>query len=503
MKSIAQFDKKQLVQATKGTWEIDTHEQSFYVHINTDSRSVFDDSDNLQLFLAIKGDRFDGHNFIKETIEKGICAVCVSETFFNANKKYFLNMKDIKVAILVVKDTTQAYLDIAKFYRKKLGINHNFKVIAITGSCGKTSSKEMLKSVCEEAYGKENVYATKANTNNHIGVPQNILNISNKCQIAILELGTSSPGEIARLANCCRPDIALITVIGHGHLEELKNLEGVAEEKGDIFKFMTKKNWAIIPKLSAGHDILIKKSLTANLNQFASNYDHDADYMGDIIEENLYGSIVTITDNSTFRSIRCQLPFQGKHQLSNAVGVFAVAKVLGINKEKIAKGLERSHNVGMRMKIEQFNEKKLTIINDAYNANFDSMVASLNWLQAILRQEKFSNHSCFLVLGDMLELGGLANELHIKIIKFLRDNFFNNEKISAKIFLIGPQFKASLNEMNLIANRKKIAIFDNSEEAKKVIATELASIEQEKILFLKGSRGMKLELIEDTVNENS
>ena len=498
MKSIAQFDKRQLAQATKGTWEIDTHEQNFHVHINTDSRSLFDDSTDSQLFLAINGEKFDGHNFVKDSIEKNVCAVCINENFFNNNKEYFSNIKNNQVAVLVVKDTTQAYLDIAKFYRKKLSKLHNFKVVAITGSCGKTSSKEMLKSVCEEAYGKENVYATKANTNNHIGVPQNILNINKNCRIAILELGTSSPGEIARLSDCSRPDIALITVIGHGHLEELKSLEGVAEEKSDIFKYMTKKNWAIIPKEGSCHDILINKSLSANIKQFANKYDQDADYMGTIIEENLYGSIIKITDNSTFRSIQCQLPFQGKHQLSNAVGVFAVAKVLGIHKDKVAKGLEKSHNVGMRMKIEKFESKKLTVINDAYNANFDSMYASLNWLQAILHRKEYCDHNCFLVLGDMLELGDLALDLHSKIIKILRDNFIKNEKISQNIFLIGPHFQDSLKKLSLPNDiAEKFVIFENSEEAKENIANQLASITQEKILFLKGSRGMKLELIEE------
>ncbi len=495
MKSIVQFNKKQLAEATNGEWKINNYSEDFLVSINTDSRTIIDNNndESQQLFLALRGDNFDGHSFVATIITEGVCAVCIDEEHFKKNHSSFSEIKN-KTAILVVKDTLQAYLDIAKYYRQQLT---DLKVVAITGSCGKTSSKEMLKSICQTAYGDEYVYATKANTNNHIGVPQNILNINKECQVAILELGTSSPGEIIKLSECCRPDIALVTIIGHGHLEELKSIEGVAKEKGDIFAFMDKKKWAIIPHIGHGHNILIKKSKAANLKQFAGEYDKDADYMGKIIDVNLHGSVVKITDNSTFRSISCQLPFQGEHQLSNAVGVFAVAKLLGIEKSKIAQGFETSKNVGLRMKISEHSKTNATFINDAYNANFESMSASLQWVKSVLNNDEFKDHNCFLVLGDMLELGEHAQKLHSTVLKIAIDNFVKNED-NAKIFLIGENFYNSYQQLDLKDKLdNKIKLFSNSELAKEQIKNDLNAAKNKKILFLKGSRGIKLELIEE------
>ncbi|UDQ97220.1 UDP-N-acetylmuramoyl-tripeptide--D-alanyl-D-alanine ligase [Lentisphaerota bacterium WC36G] len=506
MKSVATFLFDELKQATNGAWTVNNFVNNEYLNnaiaISTDSRTFTGKNNSCQLFIAIRGEIFDGHSFVEKLINQGIFAVCVDEKFYHEKSTYFNTLTN-KIAILVVQDTTQAYLDLAKFYCQKLKDNNNLKIIGITGSCGKTSTKEMLKSILENAFGITKVYATIKNTNNHIGVPQNILNMEKDTKVAILELGTSAPGEIDRLANCCRPEIAIITMIGHGHLEELKSIAGVAEEKSDIFKYMNEQCFAVIPANCNEKDIVLKKLAVtkAQTIEFSNSITANVSIFGSIIDQNIYGSnieISKINQNKNITNFKCLLPFQGEHQLSNALAACAVAYILNINDKIIAQGLTSSHNVGMRMNITENKSHNITIINDAYNANFESMTASIKWLNDLLISPSYEKFHCFMALGDMLELGEKSVHLHKIIILELLKNITNERIPRSKIYLIGDKFQESLQKCHLDSNiANSIKTFPNSEIAQKEIAKDLYNTPQEKVLFLKGSRGMKLELIEE------
>ena len=226
------FDAATLAGDTRGKWNTLLHQQ--ISGIETDTRKEL----NGKLFVALRGERFDAHDFLDSAYAKG-AILCI-------NKDKADNVPD-GAQVLAVDDTLQAYQCIANRHRLRMD---NLKLLAVTGSVGKTSVKEMLRAVLCEFYGKEHVVATEGNTNNHIGVPQNLLKLSTETSAAVIEMGTSSPGEIAVLSEIAVPDVALVNSIAPCHLEKLINLAGVAVEKGDIFKFLKSDGTAVIPGIN-------------------------------------------------------------------------------------------------------------------------------------------------------------------------------------------------------------------------------------------------------------
>lgn len=336
------------------------------------------------LFIPIKGARVDGHDFIPQVLADG--AVCVlSQYCLDTDKPY-----------IQVLSTTQALMDIAAFYRQSLDI----KVIGITGSVGKTSTKEMIASVLEEKF---KVLKTEGNFNNEIGLPLTIFRLREEHKIAVLEMGISHFGDMEKLAVIAKPDICVITNIGICHLENLSNRNGVLKAKTEMFKFMA-DNGAII--LNGDDDKLITideyngiKPIFYGMNKEFALYGENVMSLG------LKGTFFTVNFmNGESLEIYVRIP--GKHMVYNSMAAAAVGEVLGMNPDEIKKGIEKVRTVKGRNNVVE--TKHLTIIDDCYNANPVSTKAAIDVLT-------YAHGRKVAILGDMFELGSEEIQMHREV----------------------------------------------------------------------------------------
>ena len=424
------------------------------------------------LFIPLKGESFDGHEFISAAVANGAAAV-LSEP-----GRVTTELQN-RVIVIEVEDTTQAYQDLALFHRLRF---RDLKVVAVTGSSGKTSTKEMMRAIFVAAYGEDAVLATEGNTNNQVGVPQNLLRLTSRHRIAVLEMGTNHHGEIAPLSHMARPDVAVITFIGNCHLEHLGSLDGVAAEKSMIFSSMNPTGTAVIP--FAGHGMAVLEKKIRPYRKLRFGVDPAADICCRYLGGHLHGSTVELDFKAFGRTVRFDWSLAGAHQACNAAAAAAAAMALDIQPETIAAGLAGCKLPGMRMRITQ-RDSGTVWINDAYNANPDSMASSLRWLA-----EFAAERPLLLVLGDMLELGEYAADGHRQVLE-LAGKLFPLSRIVA----VGREmaFAGKTIPPGLAA---RVVFCDDSSQAVDCIKT---FISPGMTVFLKGSRGMKLEIIEQTL----
>lgn len=453
---MAEFTFSELVNATNGillnTCNLDAHVSDVF----TDTRIRCENS----LFIALAGENFDAHDYLDKAVEQGASILCV--------EKSKTSKLPSDVPALIVESTLDAYQNIAAFHRRRF---KDLTVIALTGSCGKTSTKETLYAIFSHAFGADKVLATKGNTNNQIGVPQNLLRLDSNHRFAIIEMGTNHHGEIEPLAACALPDAALIVSIARCHLEFLGSLEGVAREKGHIFKFISHNGFGVIPYECPAKDIL-----AGCVNNFAhaeAGNDCNADFYSDYKGGNLNGASFVLTKKSTNESVLVKWSVPGAHQASNAALAAAMADHFCVDMKTIGEGIARTTLPGMRMRISEHHNA--TWINDAYNANPDSMKASLTWLSEFADQK-----TLVVVLGDMVELGENSLDAHRSVLELAMRLLPD-----AKIIGVGSK-------MSEVAP-SSITVFPSSAECAKDMA-EL--IIPSGTVFLKASRMTKLELCE-------
>lgn len=338
-----------------------------------DSRKVEKD----YLFIATKGERVDGHSFIDDVFEKGAMAVICEREPENPKGPYIL-----------VQDSFQALKDVATFYREQLDI----KVVGITGSVGKTSTKEFIASTLATHY---QVLKTEGNFNNEVGLPLTVLRIREE-EVAVLEMGISDFGEMHRLSAIAKPDICVITNIGQCHLENLGTRDGILKAKTEIFDFMKADGFVCLngddDKLCTVSEVQGKQPL------FFGKDEKFAIYATDYENKGLAGSKAVIHREG--RELGVQIPLPGEHMVYNALAATAVATVLGLSDEEICKGIASVMPVGGRSHI--IWEENVTIIDDCYNANPVSMKAAIDLLS-------MADTRKVAILGDMFELG--VNEL--------------------------------------------------------------------------------------------
>ena len=330
------------------------------------------------LFIATKGERVDGHSFIGQVIEKGALAVVSEQELPDADSPYIL-----------VKDSFTALKQIATFYRQQLSVH----VVGITGSVGKTSTKEMIAGVLSAKY---RVMKTEGNFNNEIGLPLTILRIREEDEVAVLEMGISDFGEMSRLTQMAKPDISVITNIGQCHLENLKTRDGILKAKTEIFEGMNEHGKAV---LNGGDDKLRTVKLVKGHRPYYFN--DPSCYADHIVSHGIFGTSCEIHMDGEL--IRAEIKVPGQHQVTNTLAAVRVAKLLGLDMEQMTRGIASVVPIAGRNRIIQ--EGNYTLIDDCYNANPVSMKAALDLL-SLADTRKVA------ILGDMFELGENSDMLH-------------------------------------------------------------------------------------------
>ena len=340
------------------------------------------------LFIATKGEKVDGHTFIDSVYEKGALGVVSEQELANPKGPYIL-----------VEDSFQALKDMAEFYRKQLSV----RVIGITGSVGKTSTKECIAAALSSKY---HVLKTSGNFNNEVGLPLTVLRIREEHEVAVLEMGISDFGEMHRLSKIARPDICVITNIGQCHLENLKTRDGILKAKSEIFDFMS-GNGAIC--VNGDDDKLATLTEVKGIKPvfFGRNSSVQV-FATDVVNKGLAGSSLVAHRkiNDIEDSFTVEIPLPGEHMVYNALAAISVGTMLGLTSEELVKGIASVEPVGGRSHI--INTDKFIVIDDCYNANPVSMKAAIDLLS-------MANTRKVAVLGDMFELGVKEKALHEEV----------------------------------------------------------------------------------------
>ena len=372
--------------------------------VNDDSRSVVKGN----LFVALKGELADGHKYVLNAARAGVACLLVERPPQDAELS---EIRKLGCGCLLVADSCKAYHGLARAYRRRFP---NLPIVGVTGSCGKTSTKEMVAAVLERKF-PGHVLKTIGNTNNFFGVPRNLFRINDETQAAVIETGSNKQGEIDRLASMVEPTVAIVCNIGAAHLEFFHDLYGVAEEKGDLFLHTPENATVVMPGEAVGLDILKRHAAGRRIMTFGVSDDCDVQgvYLG--LRDGGYG--LKLIAKNRGETVEFTWGLGGAHQAVNAAGAAAIGLSFGMSLEQIALGLQACELPGARMKVEQIDGRYW--VNDSYNANPNSMRASLSWFKEISAKGK----SRLLVLGDMLELGENSPKAHDELLQWARAEF--------------------------------------------------------------------------------
>ena len=429
----------------------------FFRGVSIDSRTL----KKGELFVCIQGDRFDGHNFIKEAQDKQAAAIVLSE------ESEMGRVRGKTPVVIRVKNTLKALQELALFYRKKMPV----KVIGITGTNGKSTTKEMTAAITEKKF---KTIKTKGNLNNHIGLPLNIFDLSKTDEIAVMEMGMSAAGEIKRLAEIAKPEIGVVTNISEGHLVHLKTLKKVQAAKGELFDSLSEKETAIV---NADDPLVLElaKSVRAKVITYGI-------YKGaDIKAENICPMDregFKLSVNFSGKNIPMCIPFLGECNIYNALAAIATSWSLGIAPDDIKQGLMAAKLLANRFEVSE--HRGVTIINDSYNANPRSMKEALK----ILAKYKCKGRRFFIV-GEMLELGDLSKPAHkalgVDVAKYSIDYLVTVGDFSSHV---------AKSAVASGMNKKNTAIASGHECAVAFIKKHSRSGD---CLLVKGSRGSKME----------
>ncbi|HZK27764.1 MAG TPA: UDP-N-acetylmuramoyl-tripeptide--D-alanyl-D-alanine ligase [Thermoclostridium sp.] len=427
--------------------------------VSTDTRALVEGS----LFVAIRGKSYDGHEFIDQAFEKGAMIVISEEE----------HVVSEGTALIIVEDTIKALGELARNYIKCFDI----PIIAITGSVGKTTSKEMIAQVLSTQY---NVHKTKGNFNNHIGLPLSVLELNKDHDVAVFEMGMNAIGEIDYLSKIIRPDIGVVTNIGISHIEKLGSRQNIFSAKLEIIHGMKDNSKLILngdDELLSGLEGLLPMPVSFyGINENSDVYAYGIESMGE--------SGVRFNIEIGNQEVKIILPVPGIHNVSGALTAVACGLELGISNENIKKGLAQYSNEKMRLNIFQYDGVK--IINDSYNAAPDSTMAAIT----VLREVAGARRS-IAVLGDMFELGEYAAQAHEDVGAFaVRENIDYLIAIGdlAKDYVIGA-VKAGMSDNN-------IKHFSNSESA---VGFLKGFIKLYDVVLFKGSRGMNLDKVIENI----
>ncbi|MEC2073005.1 UDP-N-acetylmuramoyl-tripeptide--D-alanyl-D-alanine ligase [Alkalihalophilus marmarensis] len=424
-------------------------EQSFTA-VSTDTRTIVEGA----LFVPLKGERFNGHDYVDAAVKSGAIAALWEE-----GQPVPAALPD-DFQLYVVKDTLFALQEMASAYRVKI----NPKVIGITGSNGKTTTKDILASLLSL---EGETYKTQGNYNNHIGLPLTILAMPSTCKYLILEMGMSGYGEIERLSEIAKPDLAIVTNIGESHMEQLGSRAGIAKAKMEIKEGLSPAGFLFIDS----DEPLLDGWKQSSIMRVGFNH-------ADILVENVAATV----DGYQFdmEGHHFELSLLGKHNVKNAAYCIAVARKFGLATSKIQTGLRQISLTSMRLE-KLTGDKGELIVNDAYNASPTSMIAAIDALKAIPSYEKR-----VVVLGDMFELGTEEEALHKSVAQVITPPITH-------VLTLGDRAKWIYEEASHISSSStfdEIAHFTTKQE----LADHLSKlVDQKTVILFKASRGMKLE----------
>ena len=411
-----------------------------YKYVSTDTRAINQNS----IFWALKGNNFDGNDFVEEAMEKGVKAAVTSRK----------NLEDESKNIFYVPDTLKALQDMAIMHRNSL----NIPIIAITGTNGKTTTKELIATVLSQKY---RISYTPGNRNNHIGVPLSILAINKTIDIGIIEMGANHVGEIKTLCDLARPSHGIITNIGLAHLEGFGCFENIKKTKGELYDYL-KYNKGII--FNNADNPILSEILSENLSfSYGKKY---AYCIGEYVDINMHAAVKWQSENlSGFAKSN----LIGEYNFENILAAITVGLYFNVVPTSIDMAISNYIPCNNRSQI--YESAKNTIIKDYYNANPTSMLLAI---ESFFKRE--NSEKC-LILGDMLELGENSLEEHKKIIDLVAKKDF------LKIYFIGENFYH-------FKNNYDYHFFKTIEELNEYICK---NPEHSKFILIKGSRGMKLE----------
>ncbi len=359
--------------------------------ISIDSRTL----DSQSVFICIRGERMDGHDFLEDVYRKEPAGIVLSDP--GKIPADWKSSERQTPFVVQVEDTLKALQDLAQFHRNRMPA----RVVAVTGTNGKSTTKEMIAALAQTQF---RTHKNKGNFNNHIGVPLTLFGLTPEHETAILEMGMSDAGEIRRLAEIARPDIGVITNISQAHMERLKTVRDVQAAKGELFEALGPEQTAVV---NADDPLILEIAQTLRARKITFGIHNQADVKADSIQKkNGKGFDVQISLFDKKLSLPLSMP--GRFNVYNALAAVAAGHSLGVPAENMAQGLSNVSRLEQRGRVSQV--AGMTLINDAYNANPQSMQAALEMLT-----DYPADGNKFAVLGEMLELGNLSASAHVQL----------------------------------------------------------------------------------------
>ncbi len=420
--------------------------QLFQEHpvISTDSRDIPSGC----IFFALKGGNFDGNRFAAESLEKGASYAVVDDPATPKRPEFIL-----------VNDVLETLQNLARYHRRKL----NIPVLAITGTNGKTTTKELVSAVLRRKYM---ITSTQGNLNNHIGVPVTLLGMTSQTELAVIEMGANHPGEIAALCQIAEPDFGIITNIGKAHLEGFGSFEGVIKTKSELYDFLRQKHGRCF--INTDNELLVTQAASLDLLTYGTN---DEAQLQGFPEQSSWYLTIRVLFPKGWLYLKSKLI--GSYNFENILAAARIGLHFGVEPTAIQKAIENYVPENNRSQLIQTGSNR--IIMDAYNANPTSMAAALNNFAKISYDKKT------VILGDMLELGSLAAEEHQKIADLIKLQHFDS------VYLVGHYFSA--------VDAGTAMKFDKTEHLSAHLDTQKPIAEN--LILIKGSRGIGLEKIID------
>ena len=428
--------------------------------ISTDSRSVGQG----KLFIALHGEKFDGHNFITKAVESGAAAIIADTKWAEANP---IMVSSLNLPRLIVEDTVKTLGQLANLHRKRFRI----PIVVVGGSNGKTTTKEMIAAVLRTKF---RVMSTEGNLNNHIGVPQTLLRLERQHQVGVVEIGTNHFGEIAHLCSVAEPTHVLITNIGREHLEFFGSVEGVAKAEGEAFEWIRKNRRSKAIGFVNQDDKRIRKQAKGLRKSVTYGFDKGP--------ATVKGKLLSVDDNACValevkpkgkKAFRVQVAVPGRHNATNALAASALGLAFKVPAKKITEALSSFTSASKRMQVLKLDG--LTVLNDTYNSNPDSALAALQVLEGVRTRGKK-----IVVLADMLELGKNSADEH--------------RRVGLAIAQSGVKHLLTYGPRSQNAHDGSSVVFKTHFDQKSTLCEHLVElITPGDVVLVKGSRGMKME----------